>query len=265
MINLIHSEFYKLGKSTGTKICFLLSLVSAFFLIYISHSIAVGNMSADLNGSASGLTEVMIVSLLGSLMAGMLICSDFETKTIHEAIASRNGRRTVVISKAFVYFIEVSLLLLPYAVITLIGFLSGAQFSKPFVASVFIGILANEAGIGVTVAAAFKILLISFVTMLVYAARLSICIPLAFKVRKPVVVMAVGFAFSFLFDVIIGVLDDVSIIHDIISFTPYSRKMLLLPLDAGAGTLFKAAAVSIVFFAAVTAFTYLLFRRDEIK
>jgi ABC-2 type transport system permease protein len=221
-------------------------------------------MSAGIAGSASGLTEIMIISLLGSLMAGYFICNDFESKTIHDAVACGNGRISVVVSKAFVFVLIVILLLLPYAAASLIGFGTGAEFTKPFGVSAFLSILANEAGLGVTASSVGKILVVSLVTMLVYAARLSICLPIAFKVRKPVVVMAIGFAASFLIDLLAGLTKDVPILGNIISNTPYSLTAAVT-MEAGTETLIKAAGISVLFYVIMSAVTYVLFKRAEIK
>jgi ABC-2 type transport system permease protein len=265
MLNLIHAEFYKLRKSSGLKVCFLLSCICAAALALISHSIAAGNMSSDISASASGLTEIMIVSLLGSLMAGILVCSDFETKAIHDAVACGRGRSAVILSKVLIYIFIIALLLMPYTIAAVIGFSTGAEFSKPFVASVFIKILSNETGLEVTAASIGKIIMISIVTMLVHAARLMICIPLAFKIRKSIAILGIGFAFSAVIDLIIGLLDDIPLLGDLLSLTPFNKRFMMLTMDAGAGTLLKAAVTSIVFMVLITAITYKVFKRAEIK
>lgn len=265
MLNLLRSEFYKMRKSVSLKICLLLSCISAAALIIISHNIAVGKMSADIAGSASGLTEIVIVSLLGSLMTGLLICGDFETKTIHDAITCGNGRSTVVITKMLMYILSMMLLLLPYAAAVLAGYLSGARFTSSFVMSVFFRVLTEVAGSGVTLEKVGKILAIFILTMLVYAARLCICVPLAFKLKKPVVILAIGFLFSALIDLVIGLISDVPVISKIISCTPFSRDFILMTMNTGAGMMIKAAASSMIFLGLITELTYLVFRRDDIK
>ena len=265
MLNLIHAEIYKLRKSTSIKICFLLSMASAIALICISHNIAVGNLSTDISGSASGLTEIVIVSLLGSLMGGILVGSDFETKTIHASIAGGHGRIAVVTSKVLVYIMIVALLLLPYAITTIVAVCTGADFATPFVASTFIGILSDEAGAAVTSGTLCKIIAVSLVTMMVDAARLSVCIPIAFKIRKPVAVTTIGFAFSALIDLLLRVLRKIPLISDIIAITPFHKNFLILTMDTSAGTLWKAVICSTVFIIVIIALTFSIFRKAEIK
>jgi ABC-2 type transport system permease protein len=265
MLNLIHAEFYKLSKSTGAKVCFILIFVSAAVLMYISHCVAIGSMSEDISSSASGLTEIMMISLFGSLMAGILVCSDFETKTIHDAVASGNGRKAVVISKVLVYIVVISLLLLPYAVTVIIGYCTGAEFSAQFVASAFVRILADQAGTSVTASGLGKIIFVYLVTVIVYAARISICIPLAFKVRKPVVVMGFGFASGALIELANGLLKDVPVLGNLISYTPYARTFTVITTDLGTNTLLKATISSIVFIGIMTGLTYSIFKKTEIN
>lgn len=265
MINLIRAEVYKLSKSMSIRVCFLLSCISATALTYISHCIAVGSMSSDVSSSASGLTEIVVVSILGSLLAGILVCGDFETKTIHDAVACGNGRLSIVISKAILYLLIVVLLLLPYMIATIAGVCSGAKFTAPFIPSVFVGILSDDAGVSVSSGIIGKIIVVSLVTMLVHAARLSICIPFAFKIRKPAAILAIGFAFDALIDLVVGLLKDVPVISDIFSVTPYNKEYLLLTVHMEAGTLLKAVISSIAFIIVMTAVTYAVFRRAEIK
>lgn len=265
MLNLVHAEFYKLQKSIGLKICFLLSCISGASLIYISHCIAIGSMGIEVKSTASGLTEIVIVSLLGSLMTGILICSDFETKSIHDAVACANGRMSVVLSKTLMYIIYMIMLLLPYMVATLIGFCSGAKFSTPFVASVYIQMLSDVTGKSVAAGTVGKIILISLVSMIVSAARLSVCIPVAFKIRKPVAVLAIGFAFNALIDLVIGLFKNVPVISDILTFTPFSRKFILVTVHTTTGILIKAVICSIIFIAVMAVVTYISFKKDEIK
>jgi ABC-2 type transport system permease protein len=222
-------------------------------------------MSTEVSGNASGLTEIVIVSLLGSLMAGILICSDFETKTIHDSVASGNGRFAIVISKSLVYILIIAILLLPYLAATIIAFCTGAKFASPFVASVFIGILSDTAGRGISVDTIGKMIIVSLTVILIHAARLSICIPFAFKIRKPVVILAIGFIFDAMIDLLIRALDGIPILSDVISFTPYYRDYLLLTMSTGAGVLLKAVLSCIIFMAIMTGLTYAIFRRDEIK
>lgn len=265
MINLIHAEFYKLSKSMAIKICFLAACASAAALVLISHGLAAGSINSSIRGSASGLSELVIISLLGSLLTGLLICSDFENKTIHEAVACSGGRSSIVISKSIMYIFQIVLLMLPYSIAAIIGFSTGADFVKPFVGSSFLGALYDSAGISLSAEKLVKITAVFIVTMLVHAARLSICIPLAYKLRKPIAITAIGFTYSALIDLILGMLKDVPLIGNLISITPYHMDFVTMSFDTALGMVIKAAVCSILFIILITLFTYRIFRRAEIK
>lgn len=263
MLNLIHAEIYKLTKSTGAKVAFIISSISAISLACISHFIARGTLSTDIIGSASGLSEVMIISLLGSLMAGILVCTDFETKTIHDAVVCGDGRRAVVLSKIIVFVLMIAILMLPYAIVTLIGFSTGAEFI--FVSSVCTNIMAENVALGVSASVIFKIIAIFLVEIIVYAGRLSICIPIAFKAKKPIVVMGIGFILSGLIDLVIVLMDKIPGFSKIISITPYYRDYILIPMGTGVGTLLKVIGISVLFIVIMTLIAYKIFKRAEIK
>ena len=265
MINLIHADLYKLGKSKALKISFLLLCAAAGTLVYISHGIAVGSIKAEVSGDASGLTDIVLMGLFSSLMTGIFVCGDFESKLIHDEVACGNGRKAVVISKTFVYIMVVMLLYLPYAIAGVAGFCSGAEFAPPFVPSMMLVLIANNAGIAVTASSVVKAIVMMLLTGLVFAARMSFCLPIAFKLRKPVVVMAIGMAADWTLDMIIRAAGDIPVIGTIISYTPYSKIRYELTLASGTGELVEMAVISIVFIALMSAITYTLFRNAEIK
>ncbi|MGG7177385.1 hypothetical protein ACQPU1_07340 [Clostridium paraputrificum] len=265
MFNLIHAELFKLRKSAGLKVGLIASTLCAIGLAMISHNIAIGTIGEEVIANASGLSEVMMISLLGSLMAGILVCSDFETKTIHDSVACGNGRGNIVFSKFLVYVLIIGMLMIPYIIVTLIGFSTSTEFAKSFNVSVFANIMSESSTIGVSAESIGKIISISLVEILVYVARLSICILIAFKARKTMVVMGIGFTLSGLVDLLIGLVDDIPGVSKIISMTPFYREYMLINMDTEVGTLLKIALISIVFILVIALITYKLFKRAEIK
>ncbi len=265
MINLIHAEFYKLYKSISIKLCFLIAGISAAAFTVISHALAAGSISKNVIGSASGLSELVIIALLGSLLSGILVCNDFETKTIHDAVACGKGRRSIVISKMLIYICIMLVLLMPYGVSSIVGFCTGAQFVKPFVGSAFLRMLYDGNNYSLTTGNICKMVSVSLTLVLVHAARLSICIPVAFKTRKPVAVTAIGFAYSILIDLILGLLKDTPVLGKLISISPYNREFILMSFDTKAEVMGKAVISSTVFLVLMTILTYYSFRRAEIK
>lgn len=265
MINLIHGELFKLKKSKLFWSLLLLITAAAIALAVLSNMVAEGKFGMDITASASGVGEVMIISLLGSLMAGIVVCGDFETSTIHDEIAVSGGRHSIVISKFFVFTLVIAALMVPYIIVTLIAFSSGKEFADPFIVSVFSGIMAKNASVTVTAGSIGKILAISLAEILVYASKLSICIPVGFKTRKTIAVVSIGFASSFFLDLIFGLLSKNDLLEKIIKITPFSKKYLLLTMDTGAGDIVMAMVTSLIFMAVMVLITWKLFNKAEVK
>ncbi|SFR81636.1 hypothetical protein [Anaeromicropila populeti] len=265
MINLIYGDLYKLRKSGAAKVCFLISCVCAFFLIYIAHKIFAGDLDASVGGSASGLGDIVIVSVLGPFMAGTFICHDFNSKTIHDAIACGNGRSNVIISKAIVYMLAIAALVIPYAAAIVTAYGMGIEIGMPFVISPFLNILSEIGGTQVEVIKICKIIVLSFIAMLVHGARLSFCIPLAFKMRKTGIIILIANVVCFLIDLVIRLLDEIPLIGSIVKWTPYAAGIFNVTMKTSAGELLKITGISIGFYAIMIAVTYVLFRKADIK
>ncbi len=260
MINLIYGEFYKYRKSLALKICLLITTSCAILLGVLSNGMAKGTMEMTAD-SLSGLSDIFIISVLGALMAGLAICGDFDTKNIHDAISC--GRRNIVISKSIGYCVIIALLTLPYAIVGFVGFVSGGEFQTSLSYSTYLSMMANPSKLaidGTGIAKSIEVLLISIV---LYTARLSFCIPLAFKVKKSVVVTVVGVVLGFLCDFFVNLLSKVPLLDTIVEYTPFSYPMLTL--DMGQGELLKILCISMGFLILMIALTNLLFKKDEIK
>ncbi len=260
MLNLIHAEFYKMRKSSALKICVLITITCAVILCVLSNCNATGKTDIP-ESSMSGLSDVFILSVVGTLMTSLLICSDFENKNIHDAISC--GRRSIVISKTVSYCVLVGLLILPYAVVGFVGFVSQGQFEATFTYSTYLNLMANKAGYAVNGANIGKSIEMLIVSIILYAARLSFCIPLAFKIRKAVVVTVVGVIVGFVSDFIMNVMSKVPVLDTIVEYTPFSYPMV--ELNMSQGELIKILAISVVFIILMVLLTYRIFKKDEIK
>lgn len=264
MVNLFRADLYKFKKSKGLKVYILLSFLCITILAVILYKVADGTMSKDILQSVSLLIDAIMVSLLASLMIGSYICGDFQSKTIHSEV-SCTTRGKVILMKCLSSMFATSLITLPYAIVAVICFISKMKFAQfDGIPSLFIGILNNSKGIEVTVSSVAKSIVLVFVGILLYAARLSICIPVAFKVRKSVVVMAVGIAAAFGFDMVTQMLKDVAVIGTIFDNTPYAV-IYDLSMTASVGTIIRAVIDSIVFILVMIGITYAMFRKAEIK
>lgn len=264
MFNLLKADLYKLKKSKALKICFLISLISAALLAAILYNVSNGNIGKEMMGSVSLLVDAMMVSLLASLMIGVIICGDFQSKNIHSEITCAR-RSTVVLTKVITSMLITSILILPYAVVAVIGFASKAEFAAlNGIPSLFINVLTNKAGVAADGSEVGKSIGICLIGILIYTARLSICVPVAFKVRKSAAVMTVGIVAAFGFDMIVKALEDVPVLGYLFTNTPYAV-IYDVNMNAGPGVIIRAIVVSAVFIFIMAALTYVMFRKAEIK
>lgn len=266
MFNLIQSDLYKLSKSKPIKILFLIMWIAAGVVVGVSYLVANGKVGYEISGPVSGLTDIMMMAIVGPFLAGIYIANDFDNKSIHDAISSCGyGRGTVVISKALVYYLMVFLMLVPYAVVTIIAFATGAKFSEPFATSVFLSILANKSGLDFTAVVFWKMFVIMFVMMIAYAAQMSICVLLAFILRKASSVIFIGFGVILALQILGGLGSKVSILEHILSYTPFSINNAVLTMDAGATVIMKAIGITLLFCVWLLSITNGVFRKAEIR
>src|SRR5690606_11080733 len=95
-------------------------------------------------------------------------------------------------------------------------------------------------------------------------AKLSECLPLAFVLRRPLVVMAIGFVWGFLADLIGSTAADVESLDALAHLTPFARDHVP-GLDSTGGDLVGTLAVSLVFIALMGLVSWLIFRRADVQ
>lgn len=265
MINLLKADFYRIKKNKSFQICFLVSFVCIGLLAFILNGIAQENLGQELSSASTLLVDAMMGSLLASLVIGSYVCGDFESKTIHDEIACGEGRLSVVITKMISCMIVVAIIILPYAIVSLVCFFAEIEMAPlAGIPSVFVNIMCNATGAEVTGSTIGKSIVLCIVALIVYMARLSLCVPLAFKMRMPVVVMSFGIVTSFGFDILSQAVKDIPVISTIAENTPFSL-IYELTMDASVGTILKVLLISVLFIVLVTWFTYILFRKTDIK
>ncbi len=265
MNNLLKANLYKFKKNKTLKVCFLLSCICVGLLVFILHGVAKGTIGNEIRSAASLLVDAMMASLLASLVIGNMVCGDFESKTIHDEIACGEGRWAVVLTKMLSCMILVSIIVLPYAVGAVICYATKiAMAPMQGIPSVFIHIMTNTASTTVAGDTIAKSILLCLVAIVVYMARLSLCVLLAFNIKMPVVVMAFGIISSFGFDIIVQAVKNVSIVSTIMNHTPFAL-IYDLTMDASAGTIVKVLLLSIIFIVFVTLLTYAFFKKADVK
>jgi len=265
VLNLTQADWFKLRKSPALKIMLAVTTACAAVMALFAYAIPRGTVDAALTGLGFMFSDVNVISIVGAVMASLLICGDFDHKTIHDAIAGGHSRKSIIGSKAIVLSFALALLLLPYALVTGVAIATGKDFGMGGVAVGFLHVLSIEAGSALSAAEAAKLVLVSLVMCFVYAAQISVCIPLAFALKKPLFVIAIYYGFSILSAQLIAFARSNDVFDRLFSFTPFGGNHAFLTLDSGAGDIIQALLVSAVFIAAMSAVTYGAFRRAEIK
>lgn len=231
----------------------------------MAYLIPQGKISSSLTGIGFMFSDINMVSILGAVIAGVFICGDFENKTIHDAISTGFNRGTVIISKVIVYFCSIGLILLPYAIVTIIALSTGFEFSMGSVAIGFLNMLTADTMAVFSTSTIGQLLITMLVLTIVYMAQLSICVPLAFILKKQVYVVAIYYGLSILSGQLMLLADSSSIFNQIFTRTPFGGNHAFLTLDTVASDILKALGVSFTFIILIIIVTYTLFRKAEIK
>lgn len=265
MLNLIRADVFKLRKSITMKVLLAITTACAVAMTMMAYFISAGKLDASLTGVGFMFSDVNVISILGGLIAGMLICADFDNKTIQDSIASGNSRSTIIYSKAVVLGLALVVILLPYAIITGIALGTGSKFDMGTVAVGFLHLLTSESAQALTAPDIMKLLAVILTMLIIYVAQLSISVPIAFLVKKPILVIVICYAFSFLTGQLLTIASKYPIVERICSFTPFGGDYILMTLNTGPGTMVKAIAVSLIFTGVMAVLTYSLFKKSEMK
>lgn len=261
MKRMFCATLYRMWKSTGARIAFIITYLAAVLYFVLARMVGTGKLEAAQAGSVSGLGDAMMIWLCGSLVIGLLVGSDFENKTIHGVIGF--GRKKIIGNYVAVFALLVVLLVLPYTIGSLVCILAGIDMTgaERTAISVYMG---NVLGYSEDIAPG-KLLLSYLSYAMVYVGQLSICIPVAVKLKKPVAVTAFGFFFGMLSALLATLASKVEILDNIYKLTPYNYNMETLGIGGSYGDMLLAIVVSVVFVGLMGLLAWGLFRRAEIK
>jgi ABC-2 type transport system permease protein len=265
MINMIRADLFKMFKSSAIKVLFAITLLCAVTMTIIAYMIQKGQISLQSTGVGFLFSDINVVSILGAVIAGIFICGDYENKTIHNSITCGYSRGYIVVSKAVVFFSGVMFILIPYIITVIVALFTGFKFSMGSVSTAFLHILTQEAGIAFQADDILKLLIIMFTILIVYLAQLSICVPIAITLKKPVFVVAIYYALSITCGQLSSLMNSSELLKNIFLCTPFGGNYLMLTLKSGAGDIVKALLVSVIFIIVMLVVTYGLFRKTEIK
>ena len=265
MYNLIRADLFKIRKSTAAKILFGITTISAVIMAVMAYLIQQGKIAGSMTGIGFMFSDADVISILGAVIAGVFICGDFDNRTIHDAVASGCGRGTIIVSEAITFFCTLVFILLPYAIVTGIALGTGSKFDMGSVAVSFLNILTSEGGKSFSASELWKLIAIMLTLIIVYLGRLSICIPLALVLKKPILVVAIYYGFTIFCASLTVLINSSKLLGRIWDCTPFGGKYSILTMNTGAGDFFKAIAVSLAFIIVMLVITYSIFRKSEIK
>lgn len=265
MYNLIMADLYKIRKSKAIKVMFGITTVSAVMVALVAYLMPQGKIDASTTGMWFLFSDVSMISMLGAAAAGIFICGDFDNKIIHEAIATGNSRSSIIIAKALAFFCSLAMLLMPYVIVTIIALSTGQKFSIGNAALGFLNVLTSGSGQSFSAATIGKLLIVILALIIVYLAQLSICVPIALVIKRPILVVVINYGLSMLCGQLMGLKNTPKVFDNIFALTPYGGKYPFLALNTGAGDIIKAIAVSLIFMVVMLAITHCLFRKTEIK
>lgn len=265
MVNVIRADLYKIFKSTVIRVLLAITVLSSLIMVLFAYLIPKGSLGGEYTGIGFMFSDMNTISILGAVTAGIFICGDFENKTIHNTIADGCSRAGIIISKSIVFFCSILLIILPYAIVTILALSTGYKFEMGSVAIGFLNILSKQSGTELSAYVLVKLIAVSGTLILVHMSQLSLCIPVAFAVKKPVLVVAIYYAISILSGQLSSLAARSSLINNILSLTPFGGNRMFLTVQSGAGELLKGSAVSLLFIIVVVLVTCVIFRKSEIK
>lgn len=264
MFNFIKADFYRINRSVIYKVLFLVMAVCAVITTVASHAVHTGDMDMGSAASTAMLSDVVMLNLVNCVMAGQLICGDFENKLMQSALTGTSSRATVVCAKMVTYTALVGIMSLPYALCSIIGAAVGGGFGAPFTASTYLHMLFDATQHDVTGGMIGKFVVISLVMALVYTAQSGVVFLLAFLMKnKPLIVTIIGFILSTIIGMGSSLLGES--VEKVLEYTPYCADIFALGSETGYGTLAKIAVICLVWIALFTGVSCAAFRKAEIK
>ena len=256
MIRLLKSEMMKLLKSLPIKILFFLML-GLSVVTSLSSLNYVGSPNAELMEIAlygydaffSSLRDTPTIAIIGIIIIGLTVCSDFENRTIPMEIAAGYSRSQVLFSKLIAVSLAHIVVLLPY------------PLGRAILQGIFIGF-----GVPISMTIILRMLSVFLVVTVVGIAMNGITILLSFIVRKTIIVVGIGFVLVVLGGnalLSFGVANQN--LGTILSKTPLGLIKALAIGNYSTDLLFFSCGVGIICIGVFVLFTHLLFCKTELK
>lgn len=265
MYNLIKADLFKLRKSMAIKILLLITASSSIIMTIIAYMVQQGKLNTSSTNIGFLFSDANMMGILGGALAAIFICNDFDNRTIHEAIVDGNSREKVVTSKAVILCLSSLIILLPYVIVTGIAISTGNKFNMGLTSVGFLKLLTTEGGSAISLSQVWKMVAIIFALLASYAARASVCIPLAIALKKPSIVVPAYYGLTIFLAKLSSLEASSKLLKNIFQCTPFSGKYSLMTLNTGESDIIKAIVLSLIFIAIITFITGFAFRKSEIK
>ncbi|WMM23297.1 ABC transporter permease [Tissierella sp. MB52-C2] len=250
MFNLIKLEFYKLKRQDILKVLLLIvigiSAFSAFSEIRILMSD--GLRGSGKEGYTNGFRDMFMLFVSG-IFAGFYIGSDFSNKTIQSQLFQGYKRLDIIISKALVFFIGTSIIMLLYPITVSIIYTFKYGWGEPF-----------------TITSVLFILRVAALGIILNVGTTSIFVLLAFLCKDIPKTICTCFAFPVLISAISSTLGKaVPVIGDLLRFTTLAQMGSIIDdiiLPSTVLTVFLTAMITVII---VISLANLLFAKAEVK
>lgn len=267
-MNILKADFYRVIRSQTFMVVVGIMTVCAILFGIISHQIQVGSMGDEMISTSSCLMDTMLVNIFGPILAASYLCSDFQNKTIHADILHGKNRSSIVVKKYLLFFGLVVFMLVPYVLVTIIGFATNMGFSQKVansVDSVFMSILTDQSHHISEDGTLLKLIVVLVATLIVYMARMSLCILIGFWFKKPISVVGVGILVEFVLSLIGPMTSSSEKMREILTKTPFPIMRDVLNLRQSYGKIFEIILNNVLCIVIVILITNKLFKKMDIK
>lgn len=262
MINLIHSDLYKLKKTRTLWILLTISLISSILMMVISQGIHSGKIVSELADVGFLFSDINVINILSGVLAAVFICGSFKDKTFHQGVSSGKSSFSMILSKSFVFFIIVSVILLPYVIVTFIGASSSSGFILNGATEAgFMNILKSLSSSSSDI---LKLSMMVFSTVIMYLAQVSISIPLALTFKKPSTVIGVNYGLSMCLGNLSRLREVSPLFKTVYDLTPFGGEYPFMAQSTAPNIMLKSIFASLLFIFIILSICLWKSRRMEI-
>ena len=236
MINLLHTEFFKLRHDKSFWAILMVAALTGGLLIF---------EKGDLTGKesvAASLYNTPILILFTSVFGGLFIGSDFVDRTLYHEVCAGHSRTQVFFSKAITFFVGSNAILLLFPMLSVLFSTVLHGWGEPF-----------------TTESSLYLLKMMLVNLLLNTATVSISMLIGVICKD--VGKTIGLPALFHF-IIIFILNGQNA-KQVARFIPLGQLRLIL--EEPQGGLTQAAAVGIIVSAVVLTISSVCFRKTELR